>query len=330
MWILTPSRAALVAAFALVALGPAAARADESTRSPVEDPALELSRARFRVGMASYQAGDFANAIVVWEAIYRELGPERGYRLAFNLGRAYDAYGDPTRAAEHYERYLDEVTRRRAGAEPLDPQVQKQAVDASARISELVASKGRIRVPRSATPLSAQIDGGEPRLAGFVAYVAPGKHTVVLGTGVAAERRDVEVREGAEIVVVARPPAPLPRPPDRRLETRVVRPFSPAVLYVGAALAAAAVVAPVIGYTRALSIASAHDSSSDPLDRERLAGEYPAARSAAYATLAVPVALATATVGLTVAFFLGSKSETVRVGVGASPGGLAATGTLRF
>ncbi len=94
--------AALVAVACFTALP---ARADEP--APADAGAeLEAQRERFRVGLERYRAGAFAEAIVVWDTVYRELGPSRGYRLAFDLARAYEKFGDLTRAAECYEASL--------------------------------------------------------------------------------------------------------------------------------------------------------------------------------------------------------------------------------
>src|SRR5690606_14269541 len=85
---------------------------------------LEAKRERFRAGMDKYKDGAFAEAIEIWEAIYAELGAETGYRLAFNIGRAYEqlaatrtnraaAVADTAKAARHYAAYVNEVVRRR-------------------------------------------------------------------------------------------------------------------------------------------------------------------------------------------------------------------------
>ena len=73
-----------------------------SARPALADDDLAPMRERFRVGLEHYEAGEIADAIVVWDEIYRELGIEKGYRLAWNLARAYDTrggLGDAKRAA---------------------------------------------------------------------------------------------------------------------------------------------------------------------------------------------------------------------------------------
>lgn len=290
-----------------------------------EDPELEASRARFRKGMESYAAGDYSGAIVTWQGIYAELGRERGYRLAFNLGRAFDAFGDASRAAEHYSAYLDEVGVRRARGEVLPELVEKQAVDAEARLGELVRTRGRLRVSPGKTPVAVRIDGGAPRLAGFVSLLSPGKHVVIFGEGEREERREIVIGAGEEKTL--EPPLPSPAPAASRVggderavtpkplyEERTVRPFSPVWIYVGAGASALAVILPIVQYANAVSIANRHDSSGDALEREQLAAEYTGAKTSAYASLAVPIALGAATTGLGLAYVFGTRKETVRVG----------------
>ena len=93
-----------------------------------------------------------------------------------------------------------------------------------------------------------------------------------------------------------------------------MRPFSPVWIFVGAGATAVSVLVPAIQYGSALSIASTHDASDDPLERERLASEYSGAKTAAYTTLSIPIVLGVATIALGTAFVVGSRSESVRVG----------------
>ena len=142
------------------------------------------------------------------ETIYRELGPEKGYRLAFNLARAYEQFGDPTRAAESYDAYVTAVARRREANEPLEPNVEKQETEAQERLAELGKALGRIRfAPGHATVV--KIDNGVEHVgpsSGWVAYVTPGKtHVVTFDPGTTTERH-VEVSVGLGEVVLLTPP----------------------------------------------------------------------------------------------------------------------------
>lgn len=140
-------RAVLVASLlGAVALIASPARADD-------DP-LASYRDRFRLGMDRYRAGAMAEAIRVWGAIYEEIGPKSGYRLSFNLGRAYDTNGEATRAVERYRGFLDEVDARRTAGEPIEPLVEHEKHDAEERITALNANHGRIEIRQARAPSS--------------------------------------------------------------------------------------------------------------------------------------------------------------------------------
>jgi hypothetical protein len=316
------------ARFALLALG-AVGAVGAPSRARADEPALDPLRERFRGGMESYKAGHYADAILVWEGIYRELGSEAGYRLAFNIGRAYDAYGDSTHAAERYEAYLAAVEKRRARGEALEANVERQEAEARERLAALAATSGRIRVTAAPErPVVVQIDRGAPRLAGFVAYVAPGTHTVTFAPGKDETRRDVELKEG-ELVELAPPPpppttpvtpssppavAPPPAahaPEATQWETRRERPFSPVVLWVAGGVTVLSIAAPIVTYANALSTKSDYDSATSDADKRRLSGEYDAEKSTAYASLAVPAACAAITGGLVVWWLAGTKEMRV-------------------
>lgn len=298
---------------------PSVAMADDAA----PDTALDALRARFRAGLEKYEAGAYADAILVWDAIYRELGPEKGYRLAFNLARAYDAYGDSSRAAENYETYVREVDAKVARSEPLEELVRTQSEDARARLEQLARTKGRIRVVAGARPTAARVDGAEPRLAGFVAYVAAGRHTVSFGTGADATRRDVEVGLG-ELVVVA-PPDTAPETPTierpTTFETRTAHPFSPVVLGVagGVVLLGAAVTAATYG--SALSTKSDFEDTTRSLaDREASATDYASAKNRAYVLLGATAGAAAITGGLLGWYFLGTEQRRIPIQPTASVG----------
>lgn len=319
-------RAVVLGAFvAFALLAPAVARAQEAPAAPAD--AMEPLRERFREGMDQYRAGRYGDAIVVWEQIYRELGPETGYRLSFNLGRAYDAAQDLTKAAEHYETYVAQVEQRRTRGEALEPLVEKQESDARERLAQLAATRGRIRVVPGDRPTAVQIDHGEPRLAGFVAYVAPGAHAVTFGTGEGARRRDVVVAEGQMIEIA--PPAPeppvtaqpspprevVPPPPTRR------PPFSATWLYVAGGVTLASAVVPIVGYATAMSTRSDYLDATERREQERLASDYDDRRRFTYVSAAVTGGLAAVTGGLVAAWFLWPTTPSVSV----APDGRAAS-----
>jgi len=318
-----PSRRATVTATA-IALATAAvlaspsAQADEpappTETKPTEaapDP-LDALRERFKEGMERYRAGAYGDAIVIWESIYRELGPDKGYRLAFNLARAYQALGDLLKAAEHYETYLAKVAEKRAASEAVEANVERQETETKTELAAIAAVKGRIRVKAGERAIVTRVDNTAPRVAGFVVYVEPGPHVVRFGEGKEAEQREIVVRRG-EIVDVDPPrpvaavssPAPRPAP---RFETRVEHPFPQGVIWATGALTVASVVVPVLLYSNASSIKSEYDDASKPYgERQQLSADYDSARSNAYASLAVPSILAVSTGGLLAWYVFGSR-----------------------
>jgi hypothetical protein len=329
------------------------ASADEPARAA--DP-LEAQRERFRAGLEKYRAGAYAEAILVWETIYDELGPEKGYRLAFNLGRAYEQFGNPTRAAESYEAYLAEVARRREASEPLEPVVEKQEGEAKERLAELGATQGRIRIAGDRSVI-VKIDGGAERIApttGLVVYVTPDReHTITFNPGTRDEmvvRRPVEAGKQIELAPPEPASAPLPPPartappaPPIRFVTREERPFDASVLYVAAGVTVASVVVPIVLYANAQSAKSDYDASRRQASTndveawraaersgQRQSSDYYAARSTAYASYALPAVLAAASVGLAAFWFLGTTQTRVPVSAAILPGGGAAAASARF
>jgi len=295
-----------------------------SKHATAEDD-LSAFRDRFRAGLARLEAGQTAEAIVTWEAVYAELGPTRGYRLAYNLGIAYDRYGDASRAAERFLAFLSEVATRRERGENLDPSLLKQADEATERMAEISRSKGRVSV-RSAQRLPVQIDGGDARVSPFTAFLPPGAHVITFEPGSPRARRvEVAVREGQAYEVDA-PDEPLvapalvapptavkmpPVPPQPQGPERMERPFPWPVLAGAAGLTAASVLIPVLTYGNAGDLRAQYDASKDPAQQDRLAQDYESARSTAYATVAIPITLAAATVGLSLWYVLGAKSSTL-------------------
>jgi len=338
---ITPSDPALRALAAsllalTLALSPSLAHADDAPAPAPASPAAEpdpLSslRERFREGMDKYKAGAFAEAIVIWESIYRDLGSDKGYRLAFDLARAYDELGDLNKAAEHYETYLERVAARRSEGELLEPNVEKQANVARERSEKIATIKGRIRVKAGTRPVIVHIDNAAARVAGFTVYVEPGQHTVTFGEGRDTDVRRVTLKGGELLVVDPREDTPIREspPPPTRWETRVDRPFSSTVLWVGAGVAVASLLVPVLTYVNALSIKSDYDDpSTTSTDKTRLASDYESARSNAYASIVVP-ALFTAAVGtLAVYYVLGTKET--RVPISVTPNGASLGISTRF
>lgn len=330
MWIRRLSELAIVAGVGLAA--PVARGAPTTSAA---DDALSDYRERFKQGMDRYQAGAFAEAIGYWEPIYRELGEQKGYRLSFNIGVAYQELGDATHAAEHLQSFLSQVDARRARGETVPAIVQKEEQDARDRIAALTASKGRIRVDPGSPARPVRVDAMEPRLSAFVAWVNPGQHTVTFAPGTAdAQEKTVEVHAGEQVEVAPPPPAatappsasapapapapvqaPPPPPPITRTETQ--HPFTPVLVYVAGGLTVAAGIASIPLENRAWSL---HDqyAAENPIpasDRSSFDG----ARTLAYGAIGATIGLGVITAALATWYFVGTSHREVVVG----PGGVA-------
>jgi hypothetical protein len=323
----------------LILASPIARATPPAPAGPSLDDPLAEYRERFKLGMDQYKAGALANATGYWEPVYRELGNEKGYRLAYNLGVAYAELGDATRAAERLQSFLDEVDARRARAEPLGSTVAKEEADARERITGLIASKGRIRVQAGSPPVAAQVDGNEPRVAGFLLWVTPGQHTVTFSPGTPnAETRTLQV-SAAEVVDIA--PTPHPRPqedsasmpnappnaptqkrrPEERRRYETVHPFAPGVLIASGALAIVAAVAAVpleshaLALRQDLSSAGAREGVIAPSDRQ----SFDTSRTLAYTAVGAAIGLGAMTAGLMAWYALGSSKREISVPISLSP-----------
>ncbi len=313
-----------------------AAALSVATAARADDDDLSAYRDRFRMGMEQYKAGEVAAAIGIWRAIYEELGPKRGYRLAFNLARAYDTNGEATRAAERYRAFLDEAGARQTAGEALEPLVEREVRDAQERMTELNRSHGRIEVAAVDVPTLAQVDDADPRLGAFTAYVAPGRHIVTFRPGREdAEKVEITVAAGELVVAHATARERVPVPVPQRLSVddlthKVTKhPFSPVVLYTGIVVTAASVVAPAVAYTQALSIYdTAVSTTATPTERQSANTNYTPAKTLAYGMLALPISLAAITGGLTTWYFTGAHEELVSLSFDAAPTPRGAGGAL--
>ncbi|HEY8075283.1 MAG TPA: hypothetical protein VIF62_14260 [Labilithrix sp.] len=314
-------RVALVFALSLVA---SVAHAQETP--PPEPPPnaegtrMDEYREQLREAAADYHAGRYAEAIVKYQKVYGLVGARTGYRIAFNLGRAYESHGEPRLAAESYQTYLDEVARRRNAGETIEQKIVDQEAEAHERITELAKKLGRIHVLAGGDRATiAQVDQSAPRIAEVLVYVDPGDHRVTFGTGRDATHVDVRVAAG-ESVDVAPPAAepPPPPPPPTRYEPRREHPFSPIVLWVAGGVAVVSVIVPVVTYANALSTKSDYDGARSANDRERaqqLQSDYDGAKGTAYASLAVPAIFAAGAITLGAWYVLGTKDVLVPVPV---------------
>jgi len=335
MWIRRLSEIALVGGALLASAG---ARAQPP--QPVDDAFADY-RERFKQGMDRYKAGAYNEAVGYWAPIYAELGQQRGYRLAYNLGVAYQELGETTRAAEHLQSFLAQVADKRAHGEAQPAIVLKEETDAKDRIAGLTAAKGRIHVDPGAPPRAAQVDAMEPRLASFVAWVNPGQHTVTFGPdGPTQEAKTVEVHAGELVEVAATPVAPTtpvvtppPTPAPARTPTPTPtpspgtpptpapgapqHPFPAALLFItgGVSLAAGVTAVPLEVSTWSQRNRLAGQASISPSDQS----SFYASRTWAYGAIGVAVGFAAVTAGLTTWYFVGTSGREIAFW----PGGVA-------
>jgi hypothetical protein len=332
MWIRRLSELAIMVGVGLAAVSASAA-------PPASDDPFADYRDRFKQGMDRYQAGAFTEAIGYWEPIYGELGEQRGYRLAYNLGVAYQELGDATKGAERLQSFLGQVEAKRARGEAQPPIVDKEERDARDRIAALTSAKGRIHVDPGTPPKAVQVDAMAPRLAAFVAWVNPGQHSVTFAAGtVGSESKTVEVHAGELVEVsptpvpapAAAPPpvaAPAPGPQPARAEApasetgalhrETSHPFPSAWLFVGGGLTLVAGVATIALDAGAWSQRN-RDVNESPIPGSDSASFY-TARTWTYGMVGTTVGLAAITAGLATWYLAGTSEREVLV----TPGGVA-------
>jgi len=288
---------------------PTLAHAD-GTSTVADEPDMAQYRERFKQGLDRYEANDVAGALSFWEPLYRDLGPVRGYRVGYNLARAYEVFDDATRAAERYESFLDEVKARRKDAKPIEEDVETDELKATARLGELGRTRARIHVAPTTPPESVRIDKSEPRLAGFVAYVAPGPHDVVFQPGSAEERTEHVDAQAGQIVEVVAPHEVKAEPTRPVFRDTTKRPFSPAWLWIGGA--ATVLVGGGLTATAYANAIVLHDHSV-PSPTPQEVSDYGGARTLAYVSWAAPATLAVLTVALVAWYVAGTKHVKVPV-----------------
>jgi hypothetical protein len=265
--------------------------------------------------MDRYKGGALTEAVGYWEPVYRELGEQKGYRLAYDLGVSYQQLGDATRAAERLQSFLAEVAARRTHGEALAPIVEREEADARARIGRLTATKGRIHVEAVGTPQTARLDASEPRLAGFVAWVTPGEHTVTFAAGTPEmETRSLHVDAG-EIVEVA--PKPPTMPPPTAVPPLMVLspPAAPPAQAAPRRETQHPFAWPLEDYAWKLHDRYQGESPVPQTD----ADNYAKARTLAYAAVGGAIGFAAVTAGLAAWYFLGTSDRDVTITPAAGP-----------
>jgi hypothetical protein len=282
-----------------------------------EDTDVDVTtlRTKFAEGMEKYKAGLYGEAVLTWRTVYLQLGPKKGYRLAFNLGRAFDQLHDEVQAAGYYEAYLTEVDARRAAGETIEENVVKQEDEAKERIAELRTKLGRLRFVEEVV---VKIDASDVQIRKGIAYVLPGKHTLTFRPGTSDVARSDVTAEAGQISDVSAPPiAPLPPlvPQPIQYEEHEEHPYSTAVIWVGAGVTAASFIFPTLFYVNAGNTKDAYNSArttSVTADGHALGkslnDDYESDRQRAYISWAIPALLGAATLALTAYWYLDKKT----------------------
>lgn len=167
----------IVAAAALAVCAPSTSWAQPAR--PAQGTGIDYN-AVFEKGLDAFDAGNTVAAIEIWERLLATLGEERGYKVCYNLGLAYQKLGDATHAIERMESFANRAAK--------DDERQKDALE---RVRAMKASLGALHVAASPEGQVAlvRVGAAEARPAGFLVYLAPGEHEVELYTGTARARR---------------------------------------------------------------------------------------------------------------------------------------------
>jgi hypothetical protein len=251
--------------------------------SSQEEP-LEKYRERFKAGMDRYKGGDLPGAIAAWEPLLRELGEQKGYRLAYDLGVAYAELGDTPRAVERLQEFVAEIDARQARGESIAAIVYKEEADARARLERLAPPTVHPRVEAPAPP---------------PATVAPAPAPAPSPPFVRPEAPVLDRRVTAPLVV--------------RRETE--HPFSPAMVGVsgGLAVVAALVAVPLESHAWDLHARYVDEQQASGViaagDRQAFADS----RTWAYAAVGTAIGLGVVTAGLAAWYFLGSSRREIVV-----------------
>jgi hypothetical protein len=298
-------RARIALAVALIAIA-TSSRADARAPTPSAD-GIDYARA-FQQGLDEFESGSLVTATQIWERLLSALGEERGYKVCYNLGLAYQKLGDATHAIERLESFAV-----RAGKDPArDTALEERRQDALERVSAIKASHGALQVAASPEQqlVLVRIGASDPRTAGFVVYLAPGEHEVELYSGTARARRvKVVLVAGSTKQLALEAAALAPRPPPAAALASPAH-FPTGWLIAGLAVTAASCALP-LGFALdvkakrndAEALGSGHTGYVDAVSR------FGDARTRYEISWLVPGALALATAAIVIVQSLSGKAE---------------------
>ncbi len=283
----------------------------------------------FQRGGAAYKSGDWVNAIATWERLLESLGTERGWRVLYNLGLAYQASGDITHAIERLDGFITRATPEEIAklSEKKRAETHDAKSDAEARVRQLKSTHGAIRVvsPSSGEAILTRVDTRDPRPAGYTVWVTPGTHEIDIAPGSLHPRHTtVNVEAGATTDVDASPPpappiaapspvaSPVPSPSPKPAETSS---FPTGWIVAGTIATAVSVVLPV---SLGIATGNKHDATlmlgPGNTNYPSAVNDYSALRTGYYVSLAVPAVLAAATLTVVTIGLLAKPRATVTVG----------------
>ncbi|MBS2015591.1 MAG: hypothetical protein JST00_22075 [Deltaproteobacteria bacterium] len=312
--------AAVALALASVTPGTALAQPTDPPRGTTEHETA------MRSGLDHYAQGNFVAAIATWESLLATIGEQRGYKVLYNLGLAYQQIGDVTHGIERYRAFVKQVAERGNA----DPDLVSRSDDAAKRVADLESTHGAVFVkpPARGGAVLTRVGTADARAAGYVVWLAPGTHTVEVFVGTSRSKIvRVEVVKGEQVEVDTTPPEePAPPPP----ALPVAPPPAPATsarttwLLVGAGATVVSFALPLTLY----GVASGKQSDAEALGPGHTGyaaakDSYESARTVYAVSYALPIA-----VGLTTAIvYLAWKSDKDRpVNAAVGLGGVSLSG----
>lgn len=298
---------------------------------PAKPAASAENDSAFKGGLEQYGRGNYVVAITTWENLLATMGEERGHKVLYNLGLAYQQIGDVTRAIERFEAFLRHVDQPYASAD-----LAARSDDARSRLAQLRRSHGAVNVhaPRTGGIVLTRVGSAEARAAGYVVWLAPGIHTVEVFVGTNRVKTiRLEVVRGETVDVDTSPPdEPPPAPvvvkpaPEGAAPKPATESGSSTLVLVGAAATVASLAAPIAFYfvahgkrDQARALGEGNTGYADALST------YNTWRAVYFVSYALPATLALATAGVWL-FGDGGRGKSARVAV--TPAGAFLRGTF--
>lgn len=281
----------------------------------------------FRQGLDKFRDGDTKGAMEIWQGLLQTLGNECGWKVLFNLGRAHEKLGDPTRAIESYSAFVAAADKQ-ANPTGKELEVRKAAVES---VAALKAKYGAIHV--AAPPKGVvwvRVGLSEPQPAGFTLYVAPGSHELELFARTPQSTKQTVHTFAGRVTEIQIPGGATSVAPVRadRVEQEAQptaeagpRPFPTVLVVVGGGLTAVSAGASVFLYTRQSAKRADAEAfaRSDP-SYARLRDEHQDARTLYYVSLGVTGVFAVATTAVALGHVFGGDDAPAHVQVDVRPG----------